>query len=356
MEAVVSDTCVQQWMEQVASAQAKGQRIVVRGSGTKAFLAEQEDGEVLDVRAHQGIVDYQPSELVVTVRTGTPVAQINALLSEQGQYFPCEPPEFSGQATVGGTIASAWAGPRRPWCGGIRDFVLGCRLVSGEGKHMRFGGQVMKNVAGYDVSRLMVGSFGSLGILTEVSFKVLPQPRKRVTHALEITRQQAVDDFLRWRKSGLPLSGLFHDGERLFVRLEGGEAAVTAAASNIGGEVADENVWAALREQTLPFFQQTGSLWRLSVPIGSVLEDLAQPALMDWAGAQWWVKLPTGADATPLRDLAKKLGGHATCYDQSPTSNRWQIPDASVLKLNRQVKAQLDPHGVFDRGWLFRES
>ena len=355
MEAIAREDCVAQWMEQVASARAQGRRLLVRGADTKAFLAEQGEGEVLDVRGHQGVVDYQPSELVITVRAGTPVAQVHALLAEQGQYFPCEPPEFSGRATMGGMVASAWAGPRRPWSGGIRDYVLGCRLVSGQGKHMRFGGQVMKNVAGYDVSRLMAGSFGCLGILTEVSLKVLPQPRSRLTRALELTRRQAADGFLRWRKAGLPLSGFCHDGERLYLRLEGGEAAVAAAASAVGGEAADDAVWPALREQALPFFQQPGQLWRLSLPVGTVLETLSEPSLMDWAGAQWWVKLPAGANAEHLRALARQAGGHATCHDRTPTPGRWQMPDAGVLKLNRQLKAQLDPHGVFDRGWLFPE-
>src|SRR5690606_10236482 len=173
MDMTVQSDCVQQWMEQVATAQAEGRRLLVRGGGTKVHLAEQADGEVLDVRDYKGVVDYQPSELVMTLRAGTPVAQMNDLLAGYDQYLPCEPPVFSGQATVGGMVASAWAGPRRPWSGGIRDFVLGCRLVTGEAKHLRFGGQVMKNVAGYDVSRLMAGSFGFLGVLTEVSLKVL---------------------------------------------------------------------------------------------------------------------------------------------------------------------------------------
>ncbi len=355
MDAIDGKSCVEQWMEQVAAARAQGWHLLVRGAGTKSFLAQQAEGEILDVGGHRGVVDYQPSELVVTVRSGTRVAEVNALLAEQGQYFPCEPPEFSGQATVGGMVASGWAGPRRPWSGAIRDYVLGCRLISGQGKHMRFGGQVMKNVAGYDVSRLMAGSFGCLGVLTEVSLKVLPRPRSRVTRVLDLARRQAVDAFLGWRRAGLPLSGLFHDGERMYVRLEGGGAAVAAAASTVGGEFADDGVWTALRERALPFFQQPGQLWRLSLPVGTVLEGLREPALMDWAGAQWWVKLPAGGDAAALRALAARAGGHADCYDKAPVQGRWQTPEAGVLGLNRQLKAQLDPQGLFNRGWLFPE-
>ncbi len=355
MGAAESRDCVGQWMEQVAAAQAQGRHLLLRGAGTKSFLAQQADGEVLDVGGHRGVVDYQPSELVLTVRSGTRVAEVNALLAEQGQYFPCEPPEFSGQATVGGMVASGWAGPRRPWSGSIRDYVLGCRLISGQGKHMRFGGQVMKNVAGYDVSRLMAGSFGCLGILTEVSLKVLPQPRSRVTRALDLGRRPAVDAFLRWRREGLPLSGLFHDGERMYVRLEGGRAAVAAAARTVGGEPEDDGVWQALREHALPFFQQPGRLWRLSLPVGTVLQGLREPALMDWAGAQWWVKLSAGGDAGALRTLAAQAGGRADCYDKAPVQDRWQLPEAGVLGLNRKLKAQLDPHGLFNRGWLFPE-
>lgn len=351
MTTVLQRDRTHQWIEAVESALAGGRRLTLQAGGTKRFLTADASGSVLDLRAHQGIIDYQPSELVVTVRSGTTVAELNHLLAEQGQYFPCEPPEFDGQATVGGMVASAWAGPRRPWSGSIRDYVLGCRLISGQGKHLRFGGQVMKNVAGYDVSRLMAGSFGCLGILTELSLKVLPVPRKGVSRALSLTRSELIAAYVSWRRRGLPVSGVFHDGEQAYVRLEGGDSAVTLAAAELGGDAVDASIWTDLTEQRLPFFQRPGQLWRLSVPVGTLPDALPGEALMDWAGGQWWLKVDPTVSAAQLQTLAAGMGGHASCYDRQTVQDRWQPLAAGVLKLNQRLKAQLDPQQVFQRGW-----
>lgn len=350
MEAALQQDCAAQWQEAVADALAAGRTLGLRAGGTKAFLVDAPAASMLDVSAHQGVVDYQPAELVVTARSGTSVAELNRQLAMQGQYFPCEPPEFGGRATVGGMVASAWSGPRRPWGGPMRDYVLGCRVITGTAKHLRFGGQVIKNVAGYDVSRLMAGSFGCLGILTEVSLKVLPLPARGQTQRLAMTRREGVAALWQWRKQDLPITGWFHDGAQAYVRLEGGAAAVAHARTQIGGEPAGMEVWEALREQTLPFFGLPGVLWRLSMPVGTVLDALPGETLMDWAGGQWWLKAPANTPGQDIRLAAQQAGGYAVCYERSPLAQRWPALAPGVASLNRSLKHSLDPHGVFHAG------
>lgn len=347
MDAVVQQDCVEQWQEEVGRAIATGSTLSLRAGGTKCFLADAHAATELDVSQHRGVLEYQPAELVVTVRSGTTVSELNRQLAEQGQYFPCEPPVFDGRATVGGMVASGWSGPRRPWGGPIRDYVLGCRVITGAAKHLRFGGQVIKNVAGYDVSRLMAGSFGGLGILTEVSLKVLPLSSSRETRRLAMTRQQGVDALWRWRRQDLPVTGWFHDGEQLHVRLEGGISAVAHAAALIGGEPEGMHVWEALREHSHAFFQGPGRLWRLSLPMGTVMDELPGETLMDWAGAQWWLKASALAVGADIQSAAQRAGGYAVCYERGVAPARWPNLEPGLARLNRQLKASLDPHGVF---------
>src|SRR5690606_2912096 len=275
-------------LDQVCNAMECGQALRIRGGDSKAFLGRRVQAGELDTRAHTGIVHYDPTELVVTVRAGTLLSELNALLASEGQNLPPEPPDFGGRATVGGMVASAVAGPRRPWSGSVRDFVLGARVITGQGKHLRFGGEVMKNVAGYDFSRLLAGSHGCLGLITEVSLKVLPLPRKACSLALEVDAGKALRLLAQWRRDALPVTGAFHWKQRLCVRLEGGEATVDAARARLGGEPADAAVWADLREHRLPFFDSGLALWRLSVPWQAPLQPLPGDVLLDWAGAQRW--------------------------------------------------------------------
>lgn len=239
-------------VDQVNRARGSGTPLRIRGGDSKAFLGRAVEGDELDVRPHRGIVNYDPTELVVTVRAGTSLAQLNATLDAQGQMLACEPPTFGDRATVGGMIATGLSGPRRPWSGAVRDFVLGCRVITGSGKHLRFGGEVMKNVAGYDMSRLLVGSFGCLGVITEVSLKVLPKPREQRYLALAIDTGEARRELTAWQREGLPVSGACWTEGTLHLRLEGGAGSVHAATDRLGGEVAEAPFWTDLREQTLP--------------------------------------------------------------------------------------------------------
>jgi len=341
-------------LAQVEAARAARTPLTIRGGDSKAFLGRAADtGTVIDTRGHRGIVHYDPTELVVTARAGTPLADVEATLDEAGQMLPFEAPLFGGAATVGGMFASGLSGARRPWAGAVRDFVLGCRVITGHGQHLRFGGEVMKNVAGYDVSRLMAGSFGCLGLATEVSLKVLPKPRATRYVALELAPDDARRRLAGWRRGGLPVTGACHADGVLQLRLEGGVGSVRAARDAIGGADADEAFWTQLRAFTLPFFADPRPLWRLSLPVAAPFSALPGDALVDWAGAQRWLK--TDADADVVRGLASELGGHATAFTPGVTDAPFQPLPAALMRLHQRLKTQLDPLGIFNPGRLYAD-
>ncbi|TLX61265.1 glycolate oxidase subunit GlcE [Stutzerimonas nosocomialis] len=340
-------------LEQVNHALASGAALRIQGGGSKAFLGRTVEGELLDTRGHRGIVSYDPTELVVSVRAGTPLAELEAALDEAGQMLPCEPPHLGEGATVGGMIAAGLSGPRRPWCGSVRDFVLGSRVITGHGKHLRFGGEVMKNVAGYDLSRLMAGSFGCLGLITEVSLKVLPKPRECLSLRVPMSQDRALLKLAEWGQQPVPISGASHDGEALYLRLEGGEGSVKAARDRIGGDELDPGYWAALRDQQLDFFRDRRPLWRLSLPNNVSVLALPGEQLVDWAGAQRWLK--SDADAASIRAIVSEVGGHATCFSAGVADSPFQPLEAGLLRYHRQLKSQLDPNGVFNPGRMYAE-
>lgn len=351
MSAPVDRDASELLLEQVNRARASDTPLRIQGSNSKAFLGRQVAGEVLDTRAHRGIVQYDPTELVITARAGTPLRELLAALDAAGQRLPCEPPAFGADATVGGMVAAGLSGPRRPWAGSVRDYVLGTRMISGHGNLLRFGGEVMKNVAGYDLSRLLAGSFGCLGVITEVSLKVLPKPRHGLSIRLEMDSSEALGKLAEWGRQPLPISAASHDGDCLRLRLEGGEGSVSAAHQRLGGEAIDDQYWTALNEHRLPFFAEDLPLWRLSLP--NAVGPLALPGvqLIDWAGAQRWLK----TDADTVQALARELGGHAVCYRPGATATPFQPLDRALLRYHRQLKAKLDPQGLFNPGRKYAE-
>jgi glycolate oxidase FAD binding subunit len=338
-------------LEQVKQARENATPLRIQGGNTKAFLGREVAGEILDTRAHRGIVSYDPTELVISVRAGTPLSELLAALDAKGQMLPCEPPSFGEGATVGGMIAAGLSGPRRPWSGSVRDFVLGTRVISGLGTHLRFGGEVMKNVAGYDLSRLMVGSYGCLGVLTEVSLKVLPKPRQCLSISLDIDCARALENLAQWGQQPLPISAASHDGQRLYLRLEGGEGSVAAAHQRLGGELLDSGYWSDLNEQRLDFFNEGLALWRLSLPNNLGPLDLPGEQLIDWGGAQRWLK----SAAENIQSRALELGGHATCFSHGVSETPFQPLAPALLRYHRQLKAQLDPQGLFNPGRMYAE-
>jgi glycolate oxidase FAD binding subunit len=340
--------------ERVRTAAAAGQSLRIRGGGSKDFYGQALQGELLDIRAFSGVLSYEPSELVVTVRSGTPLAELEALLASQGQCLPFEPPHFGPNATVGGMVASGLNGPARGSVGAVRDYMLGVTLVNGKGEVLTFGGQVMKNVAGYDVSRLMAGSLGTLALLLEVSLKVLPVAPAESTLLFEMTEAQALKQLNRWGGLPLPINASCWQDGHLAVRLRGAKAAVAAARVTLGGAAADSTAqarWAGLREQTLPFFELQGdeSLWRVSVPDTAAALGLG-PTLVEWGGAQRWLKRPA-SQAPSIRQAAAQASGHATLFRSADKSVPVFTPlSAPLARIHHALKQQFDPAGIFNPG------
>ncbi|MBK9594531.1 MAG: glycolate oxidase subunit GlcE [Rhodocyclales bacterium] len=339
--------------ERVLAAAVDKQPLRIRGGGTKDFYGNPPEGEPLETAGHAGIVAYEPTELVVTVRAGTRLAELEAALAEQGQMLAFEPPHF-GDATVGGCVAAGLSGPRRATAGAARDYVLGVKLLSGSGEILNFGGQVMKNVAGYDVSRLVTGAMGTLGLLLEVSLKVLPKPHAEATLRLELPQDKAIEAINRWGGQPLPLSATCWNDGLLSVRLSGARAAVAAARERIGGEAVAgaEGFWRALREQQMDFFSGEAALWRLSLPSKAAPLDLPGSPLIEWGGAQRWLK--SDAPATALREAAARAGGHATLFRGGDKSmGVFQPLPEPLLQIHRNLKRAFDPQGLFNPGRLY---
>jgi glycolate oxidase FAD binding subunit len=348
--------------DRVRAAQAGGSSLRLRGGGTKDFYGGPLAGEVLELGEYAGVVSYEPSELVVTARCGTPLAELEAVLAEHGQMIPFEPPHFGPGATLGGCVAAGLAGPRRAanglYYGAVRDYVLGCGLMDGRGDVLRFGGQVMKNVAGYDVSRLLAGSMGTLGAILEVSLKVLPVPVARATLRFAMGEAEAILKLNEWGGQPMPVSAsAWRDGE-LTVRLEGAQAAVDASCATLGGQrIGDAEAavfWQGLREHADPFFSGPGPLWRISVPSTAAPLALAGPQLLEWGGALRWVR--SDADSAAVRAVAKAAAGHATLFRGGERSGGVFTPlDPVLARLHRNLKSVFDPAGMFNRGRLYPE-
>jgi len=378
---------IEQFQAQISHASAAGQTLRIQGGNSKYFYGEAAaSAQVLDIRAHTGVVSYEPSELVVTVRAGTPLSELEALLAEQGQCLAFEPPRYKAandqhsQATVGGAVACGLAGPARAVAGGVRDHVLGVQMINGKGECLSFGGQVMKNVAGYDVSRVLAGSMGTLGLITDVSLKVLPQAPAEVTLACPLPQQAALELLHRWGAQPLPLNAScwLKDSssqpakEILFVRLRGAVAAVNSAVPRMstdvkaaGGAASVMDTtqasidWSACRDQSLPFFTSAApdlALWRLSVPPTAPVLSLPYSPLIEWQGALRWLWAPLSA-ASELRAAAAQVGGHATVF-RPPVTLASDMPSMfSPLpvvqqRIQRELQKQFDPHAVFNTGRL----
>ncbi len=345
-------------IERVKQAIASRTPLCIRGGGSKAFYGRACTGEVLDVSGHRGIVAYEPTELVITARAGTPLAEIEALLAQNNQMLPFEPPHYGPGTTLGGMVAAGLSGPRRPWGGSVRDAVLGVKLLNGRGEVLRLGGQVMKNVAGYDVSRLMVGALGTLGALLEVSLKVLPRPADERSLAFELDTAGAAEKLRDWTRKQLPLSASLQVDGRLYLRLSASSRCVDTASQVLGGEPVDAAIWTAVRDQTLPFFQGDLPLWRVSLPAAAPALNLPGSELIEWGGAQRWLRMEQNSDlpAKALRQRVSALGGHATLFrGHDGVDEVFQPLPPAMLALHQRIKQALDPHGIFNPGRLYAD-
>ncbi|KAF3997380.1 glycolate oxidase subunit GlcE [Glaciimonas immobilis] len=344
--------------DQILSASELKSAVQIRGGGTKDWYGQTPRGEVLDTRSHTGIIEYEPTELVITARCGTPLAEIEAALAERHQSLAFEPPRFGAGATLGGLVASGLSGPSRQAVGALRDYVLGVVLMDGRGDVLHFGGQVMKNVAGYDVSRLLAGSLGTLGLILQASIKVLPLPIAINSRRFEVSETEALRWLNEWGGQPLPISASCWCDGVLTVRLSGAQAAVTAAQNKMGGDaVSDGDVfWHSVREQTQPFFDTTSPIWRLSVPSVTPPLALAGATLIEWGGAQRWLVVdPASAiDAREIRAAVSAVGGHATLYHGGDKSvGVFQPLAPAVAKIHHNLKATFDPAGVFNPGRMY---
>lgn len=359
-------------IDQVRAAAAARRPLRISGGDTKAFYGESVTGETLCTRDWAGIVSHEPSELVVTVRAGTLLAELEAALAEHGQCLPFEPPRFGPASTIGGAVAAGLAGPARATAGGVRDYVLGVQFINGHGDWLTFGGQVMKNVAGYDVSRAMAGSLGTLGVITDLSLKVLPMASAEATLVFALGQHDALEQLHRWGSQPLPINAscwvrdttASDAPELLFVRLRGAVAAVESAAERLGREAGGARIdqaqagpdWTACRDQTLPFFNSPSPdqcLWRLSVPQTAPVLPLPYAQLIEWQGAQRWLWAPASA-ATEIRSAAAAVNGHATLFragaDGAPGVPRFHRQSPVIHTLTQRLRAEFDPAGLFNPG------
>lgn len=371
----MTDT-LQTLIDPIRAAIAAKTPLRIRGHGSKDFYGDSLQGELLDTTVHSGIVSYEPTELVITARAGTSLAELEAALAEKGQCLAFEPPRFEGHGTVGGMVAAGLSGPARASVGGVRDYVLGVQIINGRAEHLTFGGQVMKNVAGYDVTRLTVGSLGILGVLTEVSLKVLPVAPAEATLVFEIDQARALEQLHRWGGQPLPLNAScwVHDTttagapELLFVRLRGAAAAVASAIPKMLQDLPGQRMdnaqagpdWHACRDQTLPFFNAAEhpgeALWRLSVPQTTPVLNLPWPQLVEWHGAQRWLWAPESA-LSSLREQTRAAGGSTTIFRATGQGNTRAIgifePLVSPLdQIHARLKAEFDPARIFNPGRL----
>jgi len=342
--------------ERVCEARNAGNTLRIVGTGTKQFYGRKVRGEPLDVTSHRGIVNYEPTELVITARAGTPIGEIESVLAERNQILAFEPPHLGPGATLGGVVASGLSGPRRPYGGAVRDLVLGVRLINGKGEILRFGGQVMKNVAGYDVSRLMAGALGTLGILLDVSLKLVPRPDVERSLSFEMDAGAGVERMNQLAGQPLPLSAACHHDGRLHLRLSGSAGGVANACENLGGDEdqSSDAFWSGIREQTHPFFETEDPIWRISVPAKSVPLDLPGTWLVDWGGAQRW--LASAAGGNTIRDATENAGGHATRYRGGEEyDDRFHPLSPGLLTLHKRLKQAFDPDGILNPGRMYAD-
>jgi glycolate oxidase FAD binding subunit len=347
----------QELCDQIAKARGSGQSLIIKGGGSKQFYGRSTAGDEINLQTCAGIIAYEPTELVITARAGTPLQEIEDVLAQRGQMLPFEPPHFGSGATLGGMLACGLSGPRRPYAGSVRDYVLGIKCLTGKGEVLTFGGQVMKNVAGYDVSRLMTGALGTLGIILEASIKVLPRPGYEISLSARTDFNTALQKMNAWAGRSLSLSAACYDNGRLNVRLSGKKTAVISAGKVLQMEEsgAGPDYWERLREHRLGFFQDSaGPLWRLSVPSNTPGLDLQGEWLIDWGGAQRWLK--TGESMEKIRAITQHAGGHATLFRGGDRNAEvFQPLPSALMQLHRRLKQVFDPDSILNRGRMYAE-
>ena len=341
-------------IEQVKQASSDGTKLRIVGSGSKDFMGRKPEGEIINIAEHSGIVSYEPIELVLTARAGTPLIDINAALAEHNQRLAFEPPVFAGRATLGGTLACHLSGPGRPWNGSIRDHTLGVRLINGRGEALRFGGQVMKNVAGYDVSRMQAGAMGTLGVISEVSLKIMPKPATTITLKQEMNAVQAIEAMNRLSGQSKPLTAACWFDNHLYLRLAGARSAVDSTVNQWQGEILEDadNLWTQLREQQLDYFSGDAPLWRFSIKSNAEHFLPEEDWLIDWGGSQRWLRGDFAVDK--LEALAQSAGGQVSLYRGGDRHQEvFHTQPEALQQLHQRLKHAFDPNEIFNPGRLY---
>jgi len=344
------DILIEQFSERIRQARLTGESLRLQGGGSKGFYGEKFVGSLLEVANFSGVIDYEPSELMLSARCGTPLDEIEKLLAEHGQILGFEPPHFGETATLGGTVACGFSGPRRATAGSLRDHLLGVRIIDGQGQDLRFGGQVMKNVAGYDVSRLMVGALGTLGLLAELTLRVMPKPVHECTLSLELSAKAAIEKMNHLAGMPIPLSATCYVENCLYLRLSGLQREVDTHVSRLGGETildADQ-FWNSIREQEHRFFRDAPFLWRFSVPSMACLDSFDELSLIEWGGALRW--LVADIPACKVRMAAERVGGHANLFrGKQPDVPLFHPQSSAIRAIQTRLKDQFDPDRVLNR-------
>lgn len=360
--------------------------LYIQAGNSKPFYGNKVEAKILDVSEHTGVISYEPTELCITVRTGTKLCELEALLAEQNQILPFEPPHFSSDidgtdtATIGGAIATGISGPRRAYTGSVRDAILGVEIINGDGDIASFGGQVMKNVAGYDLSRLMVRSHGTLGVLLSVSIKLLPKPAKDITLSLKASQDEALAFFQALRVQQLPISASAWYDNKISLRISASETITETSHKRLNDfidakfpslrhaelDTNNESFWEDLRDHKHPFFQQVDKpVWRLSLPpstesitqiddVISESNDNSEPCqLIEWGGAQRWVK--TRSPANIIHSVAQSNKGYASFfYKKGIEDQTFAELDPTLFKIHQQLKSKMDTHGIFNPNKIYK--
>ncbi len=347
---------VAEFTDRIKQANDNGEGLSIVGGGSKEFMGHPSSGEEVNLSEYSGILSYEPSELVITARAGTSLTELQSCLSESGQILAFEPPSYNQHSTIGGAVASGISGSRRPYTGSVRDYVLGIRCLNGCGELLSFGGQVIKNVAGYDVSRLMTGAYGTLGVLLDISLKVIPQPEFETAFTIPMELETALQKMHVWVAEAIPISAAAYDQGCLKIRLSGKESTVSAASDKLSFASSDQielNYWSQLDNHQLDFFtdlEQT--LWRLSVPSNTVPLKISGEWLIDWGGAQRWLK--SRQSAKKIRTMVEEHGGHATLIRGGKRDiERFHPLNPQLKQLHQRIKNAFDPNKVLNSGRMY---
>ncbi|MDE0412598.1 MAG: glycolate oxidase subunit GlcE [Gammaproteobacteria bacterium] len=340
----------------VKDACEKGCALKIHAGNTKDFYGRNIKGIPLSLSEHTGIVEYEPSELYITARSGTPLKEIEHVIEKEKQILPCEPPHFGAAATVGGMVAAGLSGPRRVSSGAIRDCILGVEIINGKGEYLQFGGKVMKNVAGYDVSRLMCGALGTLGILMSVTLRLLPKPVSEQTLAFPLNTSEAIQKMNSWTRTPMPITGTFHDSKNLYIRLAGSRSTIEKCAEILGGDMVDRShaFWSDVKEQAIDFFMTDKPIWRIQVPPNTTPLKISGSSLLEWNGALRWYASET--EASEIRRITEQAGGHACLFRRrSGTEDIFHPLSPHLLEIHRRLKRAFDPNGILNPGKIYCE-